>query len=136
MTDPFNWKPLAQLPDKSLMEQDLLPLCIDHSKCHLDPLLNRSNKFYLHDFRYNRSWADSVNFPANRIETVPGRSVTPCSALSQASCQSPDDQMGAGLLPEEVGVLVSITICEKSPAEATVTMAADAKRWRRSATRF
>jgi hypothetical protein len=26
-------------PDKSLMEQDLLPLCIDHSKCHLDPLL-------------------------------------------------------------------------------------------------
>jgi hypothetical protein len=30
-----------------------------------------------------------------------------------------------GLFPEEVGVLVGITICEKSPVEAPVAMAAD-----------
>jgi hypothetical protein len=51
-----------------------------------------------------------------------GRAVTPCSALCQASCRSPDDERGAGLLPEEVGLHVGITICEKSPAKA---MAAD-----------
>jgi hypothetical protein len=31
----------------------------------------------------------------------------------------------AGLFPEEVGVHVGITMCKKSPAEATVVMAAD-----------
>ncbi len=51
--------------------------------------------------------------------------MTPCSALSQASCRSPDDQRGAGLLTEEVGAHVGIIICEKSPSEATVAMKAD-----------
>jgi hypothetical protein len=44
--------------------------------------------------------------------------VTPCSALFQASCKSPDDQRGRGLPPEDVGVFLGITICKKSPAEA------------------
>ncbi len=54
-----------------------------------------------------------------------GCMVTPCSALSQTSCSDQDDERGEGLLPEEVGVLVSITVSEKSPAEAPVAMAAD-----------
>jgi hypothetical protein len=35
------------------------------------------------------------------------------------------DQRGTGLLPEEVGAHVNITICEKSHSEATVAIAAD-----------
>jgi hypothetical protein len=55
-----------------------------------------------------------------------GCTVTPCSVLSKASCQSLDDERGAGLFPEEGGgVLVRITICEKSPAEALVAMVVD-----------
>jgi hypothetical protein len=50
--------------------------------------------------------------------------VTPCSALSQASCLSPDDG-GRWLLPEEVGDLVSTFICEKLPALVTLLMAAE-----------
>jgi hypothetical protein len=42
-----------------------------------------------------------------------GCTVTLCSALSEASCRSLDDERGANLLPEEVGVLVGITIWEK-----------------------
>ncbi len=50
---------------------------------------------------------------------------TPCSALSQASCRSPDDENGMGLLPEEVGVHVVKTVFKKSPAEAAVALWAD-----------
>ncbi len=32
-----------------------------------------------------------------------GCSITPCSAISQASCQSPDDRRGAALPQEDVG---------------------------------
>jgi hypothetical protein len=42
-----------------------------------------------------------------------GCSVTLCSALSQASCQSPDDRRGAAWLPEDVGGHVGLTICKK-----------------------
>ncbi len=49
-----------------------------------------------------------------------GCALTPCSALSQASAVA-----GAGLLPEEVEALLGITICKKSPSEATVAIAAD-----------
>jgi hypothetical protein len=52
-----------------------------------------------------------------------GCTVTPCSALSKASCRSLDDEREAGLLPEEV--LVGRTTCEKSPSEAAVAMAVD-----------
>jgi hypothetical protein len=34
-------------------------------------------------------------------------------------------ELGAGLLPEEVGVHVGITICEKSPPFALLAMAMD-----------
>ncbi len=53
-----------------------------------------------------------------------GCSVTPCIALSQASCQSPDDTRGAALSPEEVGVNVGVTISKKSPATAAVVITA------------
>jgi hypothetical protein len=32
-----------------------------------------------------------------------GCSITPCSAISQASCRSPDDRRGAALPQEDVG---------------------------------
>jgi hypothetical protein len=54
-----------------------------------------------------------------------GCMVNPGSAVSKASCRSLDDERGAGVLPEEVGILVGITICEKSPEEASVAMTAD-----------
>jgi hypothetical protein len=50
--------------------------------------------------------------------------VTQFSALSQASCRSPDDRRGAGLLPEKVGVHVVVTMCKKSPAKAAVAITA------------
>ncbi len=49
-------------------------------------------------------------------------SVTPCSALSQASCRSPDDRRGAALLAEEVGGHVGVTICKKSPTNAAMAI--------------
>ncbi len=69
---------------------------------------------YCHDF---------VNISFNIIHT--GCAVTPCKALSQASCLSPDYQRGTGLLPEEVEGHVSITtcICDRTLAEAPVAMA-------------
>ncbi len=36
-----------------------------------------------------------------------------------------DDKRGAGLLPEEVGGHVGLTICEKSPAKAAGPMSGD-----------
>jgi hypothetical protein len=56
--------------------------------------------------------------------TYTGCSVTLCSALSQASCQSPDDRRGADLPPEEVGVNVGVTICKKSPAKVAMAITA------------
>jgi hypothetical protein len=54
-----------------------------------------------------------------------GCALTLSSALSQAFCLSPDDRRGAGgLLPEEVRALVGITICQRSPSEATVAITA------------
>ncbi len=54
-----------------------------------------------------------------------GCMITLCSALSQASGSGPDNKRGEGLLPEEVGVLVRITVSGKSPTEAPVMMAGD-----------
>jgi hypothetical protein len=51
--------------------------------------------------------------------------VTPCSAFSQASSRSLDDEREAWFLPEEVGRYVGLTICEKSSSDATVAMEAD-----------
>jgi hypothetical protein len=50
--------------------------------------------------------------------------VTPCSALSQASCQSPDSKREASLLPEEVEKHVGVTRCKKSPAKAAMVIRA------------
>jgi hypothetical protein len=51
--------------------------------------------------------------------------VNMCSAVATASGRSLDDERGADLFPEEVGILVGITICEKSPEEASVVMMVD-----------
>ncbi len=40
-------------------------------------------------------------------------SITPCSAISQASCQSPDDRRGAALLQEDVGGHVGVNHTQK-----------------------
>ncbi len=46
--------------------------------------------------------------------TCTGCTVVLCNTLSRASCQSSTNERGAGLLQEEVGAHVGITICEKS----------------------
>jgi hypothetical protein len=50
--------------------------------------------------------------------------VTPCSALSQASCLSPDDRRVAALLPLKMEVHVGVTIYKKSPAKAQMVIMA------------
>ncbi len=57
--------------------------------------------------------------------TCTGCTVVLCNTLSQASCQSSTNERGAGLLQEEVGAHVGITICEKSPALAALAKAVD-----------
>jgi hypothetical protein len=42
-----------------------------------------------------------------------GSAVTPCSALSQASCRSPDDRRRAALLPEDLGGHVGVRHMQK-----------------------
>ncbi len=42
-----------------------------------------------------------------------GCAVTPCSALSETSCRSPDDRRGAPLLPEDVGEHVDVNHIQK-----------------------
>jgi hypothetical protein len=42
-----------------------------------------------------------------------GCAVTPCSALSQASCRSPDDRKGAALPQEDVGEHVGVNHTQK-----------------------
>jgi hypothetical protein len=49
-----------------------------------------------------------------------GCSITPCSALSQASCRSPNDRRGTALLPEDVGGPVGVTIYKKASAKAAI----------------
>ncbi len=47
-------------------------------------------------------------------ECCTGFAVMPCSALSQASCRSPDDGGGgAGLLPKDEWEHVCLTLCEQ-----------------------
>jgi hypothetical protein len=53
-------------------------------------------------------------------EVYTGCSITPCSALSQASCRSPDNRRGAALLPEDVSGHVGVTISKKSPAKVAM----------------
>jgi hypothetical protein len=52
--------------------------------------------------------------------TDTGCSITPCSALSQASCRSPNDRRGTALLPEDVGGPVGVTIYKKASAKAAI----------------
>jgi hypothetical protein len=42
-----------------------------------------------------------------------GYAVTPCSPISQASCQSPDDRRGAALPQEDVGGHVGVNHMQK-----------------------
>ncbi len=42
-----------------------------------------------------------------------GCSITPCSAISQASCRSPDDRRGAALPQEDVGGHVGVNHTQK-----------------------
>jgi hypothetical protein len=53
-----------------------------------------------------------------------GCSVTPCNALSQASCRSPDDRKGASLLPEDVGEHVGVNHLQKVSAKAAMAITA------------
>jgi hypothetical protein len=55
----------------------------------------------------------TVSLEESAVST--GCAVTLCSARSQASCRSPDDQKGVGLFPKEVAGHDGITICEKPP---------------------
>ncbi len=64
-----------------------------------------------------------------------GCSITPCSAISQASCRSPDDRRGAALLQEDVGDMLVWTIHKKSPAKAAMAIIA-AKRQEVAANRY
>ncbi len=53
-----------------------------------------------------------------------GCSITPCSAISQASCRSPDDRWGAALPQEDVGGHVGVNQSKKSPAKAAMAIRA------------
>ncbi len=52
-----------------------------------------------------------TNFTVLVLRT--GCSITPCRALSQASCRSPDDRRGAALPPEDVGGHVGVNHTQK-----------------------
>jgi hypothetical protein len=54
------------------------------------------------------AWASVFYLKRQHIYLYTGCVATPCSALSQASCQSQDDQRWAGLLPEGMGAHVGI----------------------------
>ncbi len=64
-----------------------------------------------------------------------GCSITPCSAISQASCRSPDDRRGAALPQEDVGDMLVWTIRKKPPAKAALAIRA-AKRQAVAAIRY
>ncbi len=46
-------------------------------------------------------------------ESYTGCSIVPCSAISQASCRSPDDRRGAALPQEDVGGHVGVSHTQK-----------------------
>ncbi len=58
-----------------------------------------------------------------RVSVSRPPTVTQCSALLRPPAEAQMMRGGASLFPEEVGVHVGITMCEKSPAEAARTYA-------------
>ncbi len=56
---------------------------------------------------------DQLTLSHPRIELFTGCSITPWSAISQASCRSPDDRRGAALLQKDVGGHVGVNHTQK-----------------------
>ncbi len=58
---------------------------------------------------------DSVSFChwSSNYKLYTGCAVTPCRAISQASCRSPDDRRGAALPQEDVGGHVGVNHTQK-----------------------